>query len=826
MTVINTNTAALGAQYNLKKVQSSMDEAMAALSSGKRINSAADDAAGIAIATRMESQVRGLNQAMRNAADGQSLVATAEGAMDEITNMLQRMRELAIQSANDTNSADDREALNLEVDALITEIDRVVNTTSFNNKNILDGSADMNFQVGAKAGETMNVSINSLGTSALGSLTGAPSSTAVLSSSHSGVESATTEVSIAFNGNDTYSFNLNITDSAGNAQALAISAEMNNSSAVSIAGAINEAIANNATLGDYEAATSSGNVVTIKSTFGQAITVDSFSSVGAGTATYSTIAGGTGSDAAVSLGGATANTGTVFNTTAANTSYTAGSAATTGTAAVFVLTFDENDFAASDAGTWASGDFGTAPAAVDHLEISFGDFTTTISEADATSPGEFATLANVEQDAYEFSVVTTDDGDGTLSYTLKATANEVGAVATADIPKIRAIDANGNVITDGAFGGGSDMEVTNSVTTVGNEPNGTAGVDAAAAVAEAGGSKLFLEMLGADTYSFTLDTAAISFAYDGTSANRDTIAQSIETTLNALGGDTYSAVNANGRVEITNQSDSAMALSAFTSTGSGKIIASTVAEDAGAQGVSEILDDTVAAVSASTVAAGTPTATGVDLSFTADDTYSFKISDGVRTAIVDATAVDVTGTDATGMLAAIEYGLEQAGMDTSITAAHAAGVITLTQAAGREISISDFLSNGVGSMLVDGDTNTTGISRYLDDGQGTGAATVSQIDIETSTGASDAIAIIDRALQDVSTERAQLGAVSNRLDHTISNLGNITISTEGAQSRVEDADFAEATSSLTKSQILTQAATAMLAQANASKQSVLSLLQG
>ena len=147
-------------------------------------------------------------------------------------------------------------------------------------------------------------------------------------------------------------------------------------------------------------------------------------------------------------------------------------------------------------------------------------------------------------------------------------------------------------------------------------------------------------MLGADTYSFTLDTAAISFAYDGTSANRDTIAQSIETTLNALGGDTYSAVNANGRVEITNQSDSAMALSAFTSTGSGKIIASTVAEDAGAQGVSEILDDTVAAVTASTVAAGTPTATGVDLSFTADDTYSFKISDGVRTAIVDATAVD------------------------------------------------------------------------------------------------------------------------------------------------------------------------------------------
>ena len=224
-----------------------------------------------------------------------------------------------------------------------------------------------------------------------------------------------------------------------------------------------------------------------------------------------------------------------------------------------------------------------------------------------------------------------------------------------------------------------------------------------------------------------------------------------------------------------------MALSAFTSTGSGKIVASTDVADASTQGVSEILDDTVSATSASTALAGTPTATAVNLEFTADDTYSFKISDGVRTAVVDATAVDVTGTDASEMLAAINYGLEQAGLDTSITAAESSGVITLTQAAGREVLVSDFLSDGVGAMLAEAGTGTTGISRYLDDGQGSGSATVSQIDIETSTGASDAIAIIDRALQDVSTERAQLGAVSNRLDHTISNLGNITISTEAAQ---------------------------------------------
>jgi flagellin len=109
---------------------------------------------------------------------------------------------------------------------------------------------------------------------------------------------------------------------------------------------------------------------------------------------------------------------------------------------------------------------------------------------------------------------------------------------------------------------------------------------------------------------------------------------------------------------------------------------------------------------------------------------------------------------------------------------------------------------------------------------GANSSTVSSISILTASKASDALEIIDRALQDVSSERAALGAVSNRLDHTISNLGNIVINTEASQSRIEDADFAKVTGDLTKAQIMSQAATAMLAQANASKQGVLSLLQG
>ena len=813
MTVINTNTAAINAQYNLSKVQNSMDDAMSALSSGKRINSASDDAAGLAIATRMESQVRGLNQAMRNAADGQSLIDTAEGAMDEISNMLQRMRELAIQSANDTNSDSDRDALNLEIDALVEEIDRVVNTTAWNGKNILDGSAELSFQIGAEAGQNLDIAISSLGSNALGSLTGAPSATANITSSNQGTAAEVTEVKMAFNSDDTYSFNLTI----GTNAALAISGDVSNSAAGDITGAINAALAN-ADLDEYASATFSGGVVTIKDTSGAGIAVDTFASVGNGTASYTTINGGSASDEVVNLGGATANIGTTFATTGATETYVAAADATSGTAAVFTELLDTSangNF--TDVTAWVAADFGTDAS---HLEVDFGDFSVTVALADATDIGTFAAAVNAEQRAYDFSAVI-EDNAGTLEYSLKVTANSVGEVAAADVPTIKAINSAGATVADGVFANGTALTQT------------TAGVDAADAVVETGGTKLFLEMTGNDDYSFTLAESGmtggdvdLSFSYTGTSASRDTIAQQLETDLNAAGTSTFTVENVDGRLEITNQDNNSLTLTAFASTGTGTILASTEAADAGAQGTSQLLDDNVNAVSASTTSAGAAVATEVDLSFTADDTYSFKISDGTRTAVVDATAVDVTGTDASDMLAAINYGLSEAGMDASITATEASGVITLTQAAGREISISSFKSDATGSMLVDAGTGTDGGSSYLNDGLGANASTISSISISSASSASDALEIIDRALQDVSTERAELGAVSNRLDHTISNLGNIVVNTEASQSRIEDADFASETGNLTKAQILSQAATAMLAQANASKQSVLSLLQG
>lgn len=158
--VINTNISSLNAQRNLNTSQSSLATALQRLSSGLRINSAKDDSAGLAISERMTAQVRGLDQAVRNANDGISLAQTTEGALVETTNALQRIRELAVQSANDTNSASDRSALQAEVAQLQQEINRIATTTQFNGKNLLDGTfAGQNFQVGANANQTIGISV-------------------------------------------------------------------------------------------------------------------------------------------------------------------------------------------------------------------------------------------------------------------------------------------------------------------------------------------------------------------------------------------------------------------------------------------------------------------------------------------------------------------------------------------------------------------------------------------------------------------------------------------------------------------------------------------
>ena len=175
---INTNLTSLNTQNQLNKSQAAQSTAMERLSSGLRINSAKDDAAGSSIVNRFTAQIKGLNQASRNANDGISLSKTAEGAIGEVNNSLQRLRELAVQSANGTNTGVDRKAIAAESKQLLEEINRVSSTANFNGSKLLDGSFKTQFQVGANAGETINVSIGRLDTKTLGSAATAAVSTA------------------------------------------------------------------------------------------------------------------------------------------------------------------------------------------------------------------------------------------------------------------------------------------------------------------------------------------------------------------------------------------------------------------------------------------------------------------------------------------------------------------------------------------------------------------------------------------------------------------------------------------------------------------------
>jgi len=218
---INTNVASINAQRNLSLSGNSLSTSMQRLSSGLRVNSAKDDAAGLAISERMSAQTKGLTVAARNANDGISLAQTAEGALGKVGDMLQRVRELAVQSSNATNSTSDREAMQSEVNQMVAEIDRVAKTTEFNGKKLLDGSfAGAMFQVGANAGD--NITLGSLsnasakGLSSISYATKSESATAGAAVLNTLDAVATNTLTIAVNGGT--AVNLGALDKASSAE--------------------------------------------------------------------------------------------------------------------------------------------------------------------------------------------------------------------------------------------------------------------------------------------------------------------------------------------------------------------------------------------------------------------------------------------------------------------------------------------------------------------------------------------------------------------------------------------------------------------------------
>jgi flagellin len=868
----------------LNKVNQEMEKAMEQLSSGKRINSAGDDAAGIAIAARMESQVRGLNQAMRNAADGQSLVDTSEGAMDEISNMLQRMRELSLQSASDTVSTQDRANLDNEVDQLVLEIDRITSTTTFNGKNLLDGTAGaQTLQIGYMGGETLSFTVGNMSSTALGTTLTAAASNAVTSNTAQGAAAVPTIAQLAFNGNDSYGFTLTVGDGASGTDALTIAgATVSAGSASDVAAKINAAIAtavsNNTMTSGAATAAANGNVVTITNALGDSIDVSAFTSAANGTASYASVTGaGTSkllNDAApvaalnnTGGGAATAATGTLTLQTGKDYSFTVNGTninvtklGTTTTEAALLAELKTAIGAGSAASTVSGQAFSLADSSGKEIAItnfqstsaaagSAGSMALTVRvDADSNTPSntfavggsdttdvdgtDIVQLSFSEAEAdYGFKIdtvaftVATASASKTLAEALAITRDAINAdagisaKATARVVdgklEIENTQAAGTAITIDTFTSTGKAAIVAGTATLGSTDLVTAQQASTTTGTEATVSETTMSFSQDDEYSFKIGGTLVTASVSGGDLGAMVSAVNSQSSTTGVTGSV-----SNGDLLLTNAAGGAIAITEFASTGTGIATAATAA----GQGGSATLSDTAAVTGAATAAAGKATATTMNLSMDATDNVTFQVSDGQTNAVVRLTSFSIT--DNAAMLAEIQSALTNSGSDITAAAANGTAPIILTNATGGKIDLTKFTSDGSG-VLTASPGSEQGVGKILDDtGTSASQSAVAAIDIKSSAGATIAIATIDRALEQINAQRAELGAISNRLDHTISNLGNVVINTEASQSRIQDADFAKVTGDLTKSQIMSQAATAMLAQANASKQGVLSLLQG
>ena len=901
MTVINTNTASLTAQYHLSQVNKEMEQAMERLSSGQRINSAADDAAGLAIASKMDAQIRGLSTAIRNANDGISLANTAEGAMEEIENMLQRMREIAVQSANGTYSTADRANLDNEVQQLKSEIDRVVNTTRYNDIVLLDGSYNGSMQIGAKANETLAVTIGNMATTALGTSATTASTAAATSNSASGKEAITTTAQMAFNGNDSYGFTLTVGNGAGGTATIAVAnGTVTGGDAQDVKDKLQTAIDGQVTAGNLSSgditASVDGGVVTINNKLGDTLAISSFASAANGTASYSSISGaGTSklldNDAAVTSianngGGAKTNaTGTLtldddkdYNfrvngtlvsitnlngtggttmadaLTAIKNAIGSGGAGSTvaanggGTAAVFSLqdatgqNIDITNFNAVSSPAGSAGAMSLTVRVDADTNTSSNTYVNGGSDTTDVNTTDIVQLSFTEAEAnYQFTIdgaagsqvytVQTASAGKTLQEALAVTRDAINADVATEKVRARVVDGKLELenehtaaITIDTFSSTGKAAVSAGAATLGAANLVADGSASTTNGVEATTSQMTMQFTQDDTYSFKIGGTTITAAVSGGSLD------AMVSAVNSNSGTTsVSARQENGTMVLENATGAAINITAFTSTGTGEAF---VANAAG-QGGSATLTDTAAVTAANTGAAGKATASTMDLTMSASDDVTFQISDGRTTAVVRKTTFDPANNAA--IIAEITAALNAVGSDISVaagadTAGSAAGTadekVILTNSKGGKIEITGFTSDGATTMTATPATGQ-GVGKILNDDGVTGSqSAVSAIAVTDQNGAQSAVGTIDRAIEQLNTQRSELGAINNRLDHTISNLGNVSTNTAAAKSRIEDADFAAETSALTKNQILSQAATSMLAQANQSKQSILALLQG
>jgi flagellin len=741
--VVNTNVASLVAQNNLVGSRAEMEQAMERLSSGKRINSAADDAAGLAISNRMQAQTRGLSQAIRNANDGVSLADTAEGTMQEVTNMLQRMRELAVQSANGIYNDADRVSLNEEVSQLKAEMNRIADTTTFNNRTLLDGTfGNLQLQLGHNDGQSLTVSMadvraTSLGTSDVPSLTsyGALAGNAVavaagaapLAAVGALLEAGGTSDATIASGDLTIN-GVSVGESLASYDTLSTAAK--SASAISKAAAINAVSDQTGVRAVVNETVLDGAVMTAAAGTGTII----INGVETGTITVTTDAGESRANVVAEINKFSAQTGVVAIDSGSDNNGVQLVAEDGRNIAVTLTT------AATGAMTAATTGIGMA-ATADRSAIQTGTFTL---ESINSDPIVLGTASSTVTDINKAGLALGEYAAGQSSVVsgVRATATAAPTSASSGVLNLGDMVING--ITIAAALGEDDTASHTGAT--GNAP-GSVKKDSAIAIA-----------------------AAInkSTAQTGVSAKaRENV---------VVGQSTYTAAALNADTITLNGVNVSSAFSTLTTTThTREDIATAFNTFSGQTGV--VVSDN-----------------GVGLTFTAADGRNISLAS--------------TGS-------ASDFGLAAGDIGATATAAVTHySTVELTSESAFEIEAG---ANGSANL------NALGFRSGTYGGTGDGAK-IADISVATQDSALQALASIDNALETVLEERGKLGAIRNRLDFTAANLGNVVTNTEASRSQIEDADFAAESAKMAKNQILLQAGTAMLAQANASQQTVLSLL--
>lgn len=723
--VINTNIPSLNAQRNLNTSQAASATALQRLSSGVRINSAKDDAAGLAISTRFDAQIRGLNVAIRNANDGVSLSQTAEGALGAMKDNLLRVRDLALQSANATNSGQDREALDAEVQQLKKEIQRVSDQTTFNGTKLLDGTfTEVTFQIGANEGENVTFSIDGARVDELGA------------SQSVGVSARGTNMSIAqgdllING-------------------ISIPSSKTTADTASIASKSASAIAKVATINSKSDETG--------------ITAEVLTNTVAGTS--QTVTTKTGD---ILLNGVTIALAT-------NTS----------------LSPDANREAVVSAISARSAETGV-------VAVNTGaDQSGIILEA---KDGRNITL-----------IYNTAGGDDItpLATGLPTIGGAAGVGTTADITMAAAITAASPGAT--AAGGFTLISRDGSTIKIEQGPDGQLNQNVGLAEGSYSGTGAFLSSLAA------IDGNTTTTAKDDAPAlaNGDIVINDVPVPAGNTLDDTASNMNKAGSA-ITKAAaiNKVSERTGVTATPNPNLVNGSTMTPAAKTGTITINGVTTASITTTTDAEESRITVVNAINAIAGQTGVMAIDTGSNTGGVQLRAED-------GRNMTISY--------TTLIPAVTGLVDTDPGGAEPDATYESSLRLSSAGPIVLSTNNNNGLTNHgLQAGTFGGATTgqfIEDLDVLTVESALRALDAVDNALQSINIQRANLGAIQNRFESTVSNQAIASENLSAANSRIKDADFAAETAELSRTQVLQQAGISILAQANAQPQQVLQLLQG